>query len=187
MFQTYRMGMIRDRRINIMTIFGQHQAMAIALGTALLFSGCGVGTGSSESALIEVNSLGELTVGQAVPGYVGGPPSGRGMGPKPSRGDYLVHVLHPDLPPTCVDEECGDFGAIAKQRGVQVFGGSDLKLADGIFGIFSATTSEEFQAQSQDYGVVVISDKHGKILSIFNEIELSDVAKIIKAKNLKSS
>jgi hypothetical protein len=109
------------------------------------------------------------------------------MGIRPSRGNYLVHVLHPQLPAACVDEECGPFGQTAETMGIQIFGGSDLKLADQIFGIFSADTPEEFQKQSKDYGVLVLSDKRGKILAIFNSIELTDVGKILQAKQLKSS
>jgi hypothetical protein len=165
-------------------------SVAIAAVVVSGSSGCSVGTGkkTTQTSFNEITTLGKLTVGKTLPSYVGGSNSGKGMGIRPSMGNYLVHVLHPQLPAACVDEECGTFAREAKKMGIQIFGGSDLKLADQIFGIFPADTDEEFQKQSKDYGVLVLSDKQGKVLAIFNAIELTDVSKILlQAKQLQSS
>jgi hypothetical protein len=149
----------------------------------LLLPGCGFLSEFGKPPPREVKSLGKLTVGKLVPGYAGGSRSGKAMGAKPSRGDYLIHLLHPKLPTECVDEECGVAIDLERPRKKQLYGSSDLKLADQIFGIFPAS-NEEFRKQSQNYGVVVISDRKGEILSIFNHVQLSDVAKVMKRQNL---
>lgn len=168
-----------------------YRLLSVAIAAAVVMSityGCNGGSGqkTTQTSFNEITTLGKLRVGKTLPSYVGGSNSGRGMGIRPSRGNYLAHVLHPQLPATCVDEECGTFAQVAKKMGIQIFGGSDLKLADQIFGIFPAD-NEEFQKQSKDYGVLILSDKQGKILSIFNQIELTDVSKILQTKQLQSS
>jgi hypothetical protein len=150
----------------------------------ILLNGCGFLQGLGKPSMQEVKSLGKLTVGKLLPSYGDGSPLRRSIGTKPSRGEYLIHLLHPKLPPTCVDYKCGVSLDLGKPQKIQLYGGSDLKLADIGFGIFSASTSEEFSKQSQDYGILVISDQKGKIISIFNHVQLSDVAEVMKRQNL---
>jgi len=74
----------------------------------LLLSGCGFLPGlTTKPTMLEMKSLGKLTVGKPLPSYTGGTRTGRAKGTKPSKGDYLVHLLHPKLPTDCMDEECG--------------------------------------------------------------------------------
>jgi hypothetical protein len=143
----------------------------------VMLAGCSqLSTNSSSPTLNSVNQLGNVTVGQSVPGYGGGSASGRGMGPKPSRGEFLVHVLSPDLPITCVDDECGDVGAWVVEQGGQLFGGSDQKLAY-IFGVLPEEV--EGSVKPLEYSVVIVSDKHGKVTAIYNNSGLESVKEIL--------
>lgn len=161
----------------------QKMSLPFLFCLVLLLNGCGLLQGFGKPSIQERESLGKLKVGRTLPNYAGGSQSGRAMGNKPSKGDYLIHLLHPKLPPACVDEECGVSVDLDRPKKKQLYGGSDLKLADQIFGIFSAS-NEEFRKESQDYGVLVISDRKGKILTIFEHVELSDVAEVMKRQNL---
>ncbi len=150
------------------------QALLSLLPIALsLMLGC-----SASPPLQKVNSLGKITVGQLLPSYVGGSPSGRGMGRVPSKGKFLIHLLHPELPSTCVDEECGEIGTLVQSYGGQLYGGSDRKLARSVFDILPSPNSSK---KIDEYGVLIVSNSGGKVLSIYNYANKSSVSKVLKS------
>jgi len=126
-----------------------------------------------------VTTLGKLSVGATLPTYGGSSESGRAIGNQPIDRKFLVHLLHSELPPTCVNEECGALGPIANLKGADFYGGSDLKLADQIFGIFPAD-HEAYRQESQNYGVLIISDQQAKIRAIYQHVDLPDVETILQ-------
>lgn len=148
---------------------------------ALLLNSCEFSKEQGKPSLQKVRTLGKLTVGKLLPVPT---QSTWETGAKSSKGKYLIHLLHPSLPPLCIDEECGVSLNLGKPQKVQLYGASDLKLADIGFGIFSTVTNEEFSEQSKNYGVLVISNQKGEILSIFEHVELSDVNDVVRRQNL---
>jgi hypothetical protein len=132
---------------------------------------------TANPSLQKVNSIGKITVGQLLPSYGGGSKSGRAMGRVPSRGTFLIHLLHPELPTTCVDEECGQIGSLVQSYGGQLYGGSDRKLARAVFGILPSPNS----SKNDEYGVLIVSDSGGKVLSIYNHANQSSISMVLKS------
>lgn len=99
------------------------------------------------------------------------------MGPIPSKGTFLIHLLHPSLPTICVDEECGAIGPLVKSYGGQLYGSSDLKLADAVFGILPDQNSSK---NINDYGVLIISNPKGKVISIYDHASPDSVSIVLK-------
>jgi hypothetical protein len=128
--------------------------------------------------LQKVNSLGKIVVGQLLPSYAGVSASGKAMGRVPSRGSFLIHLLHPELPTTCVDEECGKIGSLVQSYGGQLYGGSDRKLAGAVFGILPSPNSSK---NIDEYGVLIVSDPRGKVLSIYNHANQNSVNTVLKS------
>lgn len=151
----------------------------LVLSTAFLMFSCDANPGESPSTFQSVPILGELSVGKTLPSYAGSSESGQQAGNTPKDRKYLIHLLHTDLPPLCVNEECGAFGSIANIKGADLYGGSDLKLADQVFGI-SPTDYDAFQQQSQNYGVLIISDQQAKIRAIYQHVYLPDMETILQ-------
>lgn len=102
------------------------------------------------------------------------------MGRIPSRGRFLIHLLHPELPSACVDEECGEIGLLVQRRGGQLYGGSDLKLAGAVFDILPPPNSNQ---NINEYGVLIISDPQGKVLSIYNHANQDSVRVVLENLN----
>jgi hypothetical protein len=101
------------------------------------------------------------------------------MGIRPANGRrFLIHVLHHDLPATCVDDECGPVGALVRQRGGQLYGASDLKLADR-FGILPPGDPTRGTEQYRPYSVLVVSDPQGKITGIYDRATLATVERFL--------
>ena len=126
--------------------------------------------------LQKVNSLGKATVGQMLPGYSGLSISGRDVGPIPSKGKFLINLFHHELPPCCVDEECGEIGVLVQKYGGQLHGSSDLKIGD-LFGILPPPDSSK---NTKDYSVLIVSDINGRIISIYNHARLDSVSKVLE-------
>ena len=141
--------------------------LSLLLMGVVLLIGC-----TPSPSLQKVNSLGKISVGQLLPSYGGGSPSGRAMGRVPSKGKFLIHLLHPELPAACVDEECGEIGSLVQRYGGQLYGASDLKLADSVFDILPPPNSSK---NINDYGVLIVSDSGGKVLAIYNHANQSSV------------
>lgn len=147
------------------------QLFLLGLGLVGLSSGCTI-----HPPLQKVNSLGKVTVGQMLPGYSGLSTSGRTVGPVPSRGKFLINLLHPELPSFCVDEECGEIGVLAQKYGGQLQGTSDLKMGD-IFGVLPPPDSSK---NINEYGVLVISNTKGRVISIYNHARPDSVHKVLE-------
>ncbi len=149
------------------------------LSTILFVISCNADSGDSPPAFQSVSTLGKLSVGKTLPRYSGSSESGQTVGNKPRNRKYLIHLLHSDLPPICVNEECGAFGPVANLKGADLYGGSDLKFADQVFGIFPAD-NDAFRQQSQNYGVLIISDQQAKIRTIYQHVDLPEVETILQ-------
>jgi hypothetical protein len=128
--------------------------------------------------LQKISSLGKLKVGQLLPSYGGVSASGRAMGRVPSKGSFLIHLLHPELPTTCVDEECGKIGSLVQSYGGQLYGGSDRKLAGAVFDILPSPSSSK---NIDEYGVLIVSSSGGKVLSIYNHATPNSVSTVLKS------
>lgn len=131
---------------------------------------------SASPPLQKVDSLGKVTVGQLMPSYSGGSSSGRAMGRVPSRGKFLIHLLHPALPIACVDEECGEIGSLVQSYDGQLYGSSDLKLAGAVFDILPPANSSK---DSDEYGVLIVSNPGGKVLAIYNHANQQSVKVVL--------
>jgi hypothetical protein len=143
------------------------QALLGLLPIGLRLLGCTV-----SPPLQKVNSLGKVTVGQLLPSYTGVSSSGRAMGRVPSKGEFLIHLLHPELPATCVGEECGEIGGLVQSYGGQLNGASDRKLAGSVFDILpSSDSSKSFD----EYGVLIVSDSRGKVVAIYDHANKNSV------------
>ena len=140
------------------------------------FSLC-LGCTGNPPSLQKVNSLGKITVGQLLPNYSEVSMSGTAMGRVPSRGKFLIHLLHPELPILCVDEECGEIGAIVRKYGGQLYGGSDLKWIGGLFDILPPRNSSK---KITEYGVLIVSDTSGKVISIYNHAKQDSVPIVLE-------
>lgn len=167
-----------ESKVNPLSVVQEVSWMAVFL-SFLMMSGCRMGQQSSTRSFQSVPNLGKLSVGKSLPTYAGTSESGLQASNKPAEHKSLIHLLHTDLPPLCVNEECGAFGSIANLKGADLYGGSDLKLADQVFGIFP-TDNEAFKEQSQNYGVLIISDQQAKIKAIYQNVDLPDMESILQ-------
>ena len=140
------------------------------------FSLC-LGCTANPPSLQKVNSLGKITIGQLLPKYSEVSASGRAMGPRPSKGKFLIHLLHPELPTLCVDEECGEIGTLVQNYGGQLYGGSELKWIYGVFDILPPRNSSK---KITEYGVLIVSDTSGKVILIYNHAKQDSVPIVLE-------
>ena len=147
------------------------QLFLLELGLIGLSLGCTI-----HPPLQKVNSLGKVTVGQMLPGYSGLSISGKDVGPVPSRGKFLINLFHPELPPCCVDEECGEIGVLVQKYGGQFHGTSDLKIGDA-FGVLPPPDSSK---NINEYSILIVSDAKGQVISIYNHARPDSVYKVLE-------
>lgn len=145
--------------------FGQRLSQNLWYGLILGIALC---IGSCTPTYKSVTTLSRLTVGKTLVPY-----------PHGSGDKFRVVLLHSELPPVCTTEKCGVFGPMANRIGIDLYGGSDGKLADQIFGIFPED-NEAYRKQSQKYGVLIIADPQDKIRAIYQHVHLSDVETILQ-------
>jgi hypothetical protein len=139
--------------------------------TCVVLTTIGLGGCQANTSLKRVDILGKVKTGQLLPSYTGVSISGKPMGPKPANGRFLIHLLHPQLPATCVDDECGEMGFLVRNQGGQMYGASDRKLANAAFNILPPANS----AKPDRYGVLIVSDPQGKVISIYNYADRDSV------------
>jgi hypothetical protein len=146
--------------------------LAVTFGvlTPIVMAGC-----TANSALERVQTLGKVKTGQPLPSYTGVSMTGKPMGAKPANGRFLIHLLHPQLPATCVDDECGEMGFLVRNQGGQLYGSSDRKLAGEAFDILPPPSS----AKSEKYGVLIVSDPKGKVIAIYNHADRDAVRVVL--------
>jgi hypothetical protein len=130
---------------------------------------------NANASLERVQTLGKVKTGQPLPSYAGVSMTGKPMGAKPANGRFLIHLLHPQLPTTCVDDECGEMGFLVRNQGGQLYGASDLKLAGEAFDILPPPSS----AKSEKYGVLIVSDPKGKVIAIYNHADRDSVRVVL--------
>lgn len=151
----------------------------LVLSATVLIGSCTLPKDKPQIPFKSVTTLGKLTVGKPLPPLAQEPEFRLKARNKPGNRKFLVHLLHSQLPPLCTNDDCGAFGPIANLKGADFYGGADLKLADQIYGIFP-TDNEAFQQQSQNYGVLIISDQQAKIRAIYQHVDLPDVETILQ-------
>lgn len=150
----------------------------LVLSTTFFISSCAPTQDKPQIPFKSVTTLGRLSVGTTLPARSAMIAHQNGRNKLGNR-KFLVHLLHSELPPVCTNDECGVFGPIANLKGADLYGGGDLKLADQFYGIFS-TENEAFRQESQNYGVLIISDQQAKIRAIYQHVDLPDVETILQ-------
>jgi hypothetical protein len=152
--------------------------MRIKICLAVTFSmltTIGLASCNANAGLNRVETLGKVKTGQLLPSYAGVSMAGKPMGSKPTNGRFLIHLLHPQLPPTCMDEECGEIGFLVRNQGGQLYGASDRQLAEAAFDILPSTGV----AKSEKYGVLIVSDPKGKVIAIYNHANRDSVRVVL--------
>lgn len=128
------------------------------------------------ASLQSVDSLGNLTVGQPLPGYSGVSKSGQSVGPNIPSGQFFIHYAAHDYPdPLCLDAECGPIGENVQALGGHLIAGSDGKFADAGFGVMPPP------GEPLEWRVAVVSDGDGKILAIYDDVAIADLPAMVEA------
>ena len=127
-----------------------------------------------------VRSFGPLEVGAPVPGFGGVSMSGTHISPTSPAGKFFLFVIDDDLPPTCLDGECGASGRLVARKGGHMIGGSDGKLAQA-FGVVPITVNSTFRPIKS---VVVVGDSAGKITAIYRGASVDDAKRVMAKEGL---
>jgi len=154
----------------------------------------------------EVEQFGPIKVGGRLPGFSGVSQSGIMVGPtRPRSGRFYVHVIDEQLPPACLDLECGEQARAITRRGGHLIGGSDYKGAKG-FGVKVIKTSSLTRRVlyhvpplvdrligrriRRDFwtfetSLVVVVNCEGRIVRIYKNAGIKDVPRLVS--NLEDS
>jgi len=152
-----------------------------------------------------VAQFGLIKVGQSVPSFIGVSQSGREIKPSfPKGGKFYVYIVDEQLPPSCLDLECGKNAEIVIYKGGHLIGGSDPKYAK-LFNIrmvknnsilnkilhkINKSFLEKFGRKIQvnwyklETSLVVVTDSNGHIILIYKNAGIKDIPHIMRDLNL---
>jgi hypothetical protein len=120
--------------------------------------------------LISITELGLLKVGKEVPGFSGISQKGVAIGSSTPQGKFFVYFINDTLPPTCLDEECGETGKRIAALGGRLIGGSDGKFAS-LFGL-KLLSSKPWKI---DRSLIVLTSDKGIIEAIYDKATMTDI------------
>lgn len=151
-----------------------------------------------------VKQFGLIKVGNPLPSFIGISQSGREVGPTcPKGGKFYIHVIDEQLPPLCLDLECGEQAKIVTNKGGHLIGGSDPKYAK-ILGVRTVKIPTLIKKVKKaiyyfeeklgwkipiywrrfETSLVVIIDDKGYIMHIYKNARIQDIPRIMKDLNL---
>ena len=147
-----------------------------------------------------ITQFGSIRVGGLLPSFVGISQSGKEIGlALPKGGKFYIYVIDEQLPPTCLDLECGKQAEIVLNKGGHIIGGSDPKYAK-IFNVkliknlslnnkisyyikpFIEKLGWEIQVNwwKLETSLIVVINNKGKILRIYKNAKLKDIPLIMR-------
>ncbi|MEM1673220.1 MAG: hypothetical protein QXT86_14315 [Archaeoglobaceae archaeon] len=152
-----------------------------------------------------ITQFGLIKVGDPLPSFIGISQSGKRVGPTFLKdGKFYVYVIDEQLPPCCLDLECGEQAKIVINKGGHLIGISDFKYAN-ILGVRLVRTptlirkvvkkaihyfEEKLRWQIPIYrrrfetSLIIITDDKGYIMYIYKNAKIRDIPHIMKDLNL---
>lgn len=115
-----------------------------------------------------------LKVGNLLPHYTGLSKQGIHIGNNTPEGNFFVHVITHEISETCLDLECDNIAKLVLEKGGHLIVSNDAKLAQK-FGIRLISNGQ----LKFDTSLMILSDKEGIILSMYKNVKITDVKKII--------
>ena len=122
----------------------------------------------------KVDSFRKISVGNPVPSFGAVSVKGIHFTHIYPNGKFFVHFIDDDLPPMCLDDECGDLAKLVTQEKGHFIGGSDGKYS-GNFGI-NIIPDKEWKF---DTSLIVLTDDQGIIEAIYPNAKWKDLKRIL--------
>ncbi len=128
---------------------------------------------------VKLREFGTIRVGMQIPAFEGASGDGVPIGPATPPGQFFLHVISDKLPPTCLDQECGDDAPLVVAKGGHVIGGSDGKYARAL-GVQLVST-HPFRL---DPPLVVVTDAGGRVSAIWKNAGCEHMELILRKEGL---
>ncbi len=162
-----------------------------SIALALMLTGCGnseveysVSQDMKEAlatrSVVQTQKFRTVSVGMDIPSFGAISMNDAHITPTTPEGNFFIHVIQPDLPPVCLDEECGESYAAVSDKGGHLFGFSDGKAASSFDIKIQPGIPYDF-----DDTLVVVTDRRGKILALFEHAKMSNVPVIVDGISFK--
>lgn len=124
--------------------------------------------------LQSIQAFGKTKVGDVVPSFSGVSETGKKVSSTTPEGKFFMYFINDQLPPICLDEECGKEATHIVMKEGHFIGGGDGKYAK-IFDVqLISTTPWKFNAS-----LMIVANCKREILAIYKNAHLTHIEKII--------
>ncbi len=121
------------------------------------------------------DELRSLKIGEPVPGFTRTSRTGKEIRPDFPAGKFFIHFIDDQVGLPCLDLECGKEAESVVEKEGHLHAAGDGKLAK-LFGVKLVSSSP----WKFDTSLMVVTDRKGQIIAIYENAGLKDIDKILK-------